>query len=243
MPDNNSATPANVNNVAIRKRQQIENASKSMFLWVALAAAVLGVAAVLSVSLFERIAFNQKVLNKKNETVGILRDNNEVVDELKSNVRVLNTSEVLGSTPRLENTEPLSVILDALPSAANSSALGASLQQKLLQEDGITIESLVVTPIAGVEDDNSAEGEVVSDSTQSLGENEIAFEFTISTPLGNGEDRLKKVLRNLERSIRVINLTTATIERQGSRLSLTAEGKSYYQPEVRVELKEEDVKP
>src|SRR5690242_6343155 len=117
-------------NVAIRKRQQIENAGKTMFLWVAISAAVVGLAGVLSASMFERIAFNQKVINAKNKTVDNLKKDNAAVDELKRNVRVRNTDQALADTPRLDGSEPISVVLDALPSNANSSALGASLQQK-----------------------------------------------------------------------------------------------------------------
>ncbi len=230
MPENN---PAPVQ--ALRKRQQIENAGKKMFLWVAGAAALVGLCAVLSVSLFERITFRQDVINAKNETVGNLKDNIEVAGELKKQVRVLNTNQELLATPRLEGAEPLSTILDALPSNANSSALGASLQQKLLNEGGVSIETLTVSPVAGVEDNGESTG-----SGSEVGEGEIGFQFSVSTATG-GADRLREVLRRLERSIRTIDLTSVTIEQQGSKLTLTAEGRAFYQPATKVELKEESI--
>lgn len=221
-------------NVALRKRQQIENASKTMFLWVAGAAAIVGIALVLSFSLFERITFNQRVIGEKNETATTLRKNNEVVEELKENIRVLNTNEALVDTPRVEDSEPISAILDGLPSTANSSALGASLQQKLLVGGGVSIDSLTVDPIAGVEDDDDGDAET--------GDNEITFQFVVSASAGQA-DGLKKILRNIESSIRVIDLISVTIEQQNNKITLSAKGRAFYQPEKKVELSEKVVRP
>ena len=222
-------------NVAIRKRQQIENAGKVMFLWVAIAAAVVGMAAVVSVSLFQRMTFNQRVIGEKNHTIDTLKKNNALVDDLKKNIRVLNTNQALVDTPRLEGTEPLSVVLDAMPSQANSSALGASLQQKLLDVPGVSIEALTVDPISGVEDSGDT-------STTDSGSNEITFEFIVSAN-ADRVNALKQVLLNLQRSIRVIDVQTLNIEQQNNKITLSVDGRAFYQPETTVELKEKAVKP
>jgi heme exporter protein D len=227
------------NNVALRKRQQIETAGRTMFVWVAVAAACIAVAVVLSLSLTQRIMFNQKIINAKNQTVDNLKKDNEAVKTLKDNIRVLNTDAALISTPRLENTEPLSVILDALPSTPNSSALGASLQQKLLNVGGTTLESLTVDPIAGVE---STDASGVVDESSTASANEITFQFVVSTT-GGQADALKKTLQNLERSIRVIDLTSITLEQQSNKLTLTAHGRAFYEPETTVQLREKSIKP
>jgi hypothetical protein len=229
--------PSDDNTQALRKRQQIENAGKNMFLWVAGAAAVFGICLVLAISLFERIAFRQEVIGQKTETVSNLESNVKTAETLKEEIRVLNTNEALLETPRLDGTEPLSVILDALPSTANSSALGASLQQKLLNETGVTVESLTVEPIAGVEDADDESG-----SSSSTGDNVINFQFTIT--VGSGQaGQLQNALRRLEKSIRTIDLTTVSVEQQGSKITLIAEGKAYYQPGTKVELKEDSCRP
>ncbi len=221
---------------ALRKRQQIQKAGKNMFLWVAGGAAILGVCGVLGSSLYERIVFNQKVISAKHKTIDTLKNNVKVADSLKKDIRVLNTNQALLDTPRLAGTEPLSVILDALPSKPNSSALGASLQQKLLTVSGVTVESLTVTPIAGIED-ISDEGTAV-ESTD--GENQINFQFTVSVASGQAS-LLQGMLRNIERSIRTIDLTSVNIELQGSKVTLTAEGRAFYQPGTTVKLKDEEV--
>lgn len=223
----------NEKNASLRKRQQIENAGKVMFIWVAVAAAVVGIAVVVSISLFERISFNNEVLSKKNATASNLKHNNKVADELKDNIRVINTNQALADTPRNSETQPISVILDALPSNPNSSALGASLQQKLLKVDGVSIDLLTVNPISGVEDDD--------DDDESEG-GEITFKFIASTNASQVSG-LKQALLNLERSIRVIDLTAVTIEQQNNKSTLTAEGRAFYQPETKVELKTTTHKP
>lgn len=229
--------PSDDNTQALRKRQQIENAGKNMFLWVAGAAAIFGICLVLAISLFERIAFRQEIIGQKNDTVGNLESNIETADTLKDEIRVLNTNAALLATPRLDGTEPLSVILDALPSTANSSALGASLQQKLLNETGVTVESLTVEPISGVED-----GDDDSSSSASSGDTVINFQFTISVASGQA-GQLQNALRRLEKSIRTIDLSTVAIEQQGSKITLIAEGQAYYQPGTKVELKEKSIRP
>ncbi len=226
------------NTPALRKRQQIENANKTMFIWVAIAAAIVGIAAVISVSLFGRIAFRQEVINEKNKTVSTLQKNNKVADDLKKQIRILNTNQALLDTPRIAESEPLSVILDALPSTANSSALGASLQQKLLNVDGVSIDTLVVDPISGVE--SNGENTVALSNASNV----ITFRFTVSTAGGN-EAKMQEVLKNIERSIRVINLTSVSIEQQGGggKITMSVEGEAYFQPASTVKLKEKSIKP
>ncbi len=223
---------------ALRKRQQIEKAGKNMFLWVAGAAVILGMCAVLALSLFERIMYRQAVINEKSTTVSTLRKNIEVGESLKKEIRVLNTNSALLETPRLNDTEPVSVILDALPSTANSSALGASLQQNLLTGNGVSIEALTVNPIPGVE--NLDEGSGSSSEVSGVSGNYIEFSFTVSVT-GGEANALQTMLRRLERSIRTINLTSVIVERQDAKITLKASGVAYYQPAIEATLQEKPV--
>ncbi len=221
----------------LRKRQQIQKANKNMFIWVAVAAAILGLSVVLVFSLFERITYKQDVIGKKQTTVGRLERNIKTASSLKDEVRVMNTNQALLDTPRLEDTEPLSVILDALPSAANSSAFGASLQQRLLNLDGVTIESLTVDPIPGVE---SFDSEGSSSASEDAGENEITFRFSVVVEKGKAST-LQAMLRNIERSIRTIDITSVVVEQRGDKITLSAEGKAFYQPAKSVQLQDMEV--
>ena len=220
---------SNRKDIALRKRQQIEKAGKTMFLWVALASAIVGVAGVLLVTLFQQMMFNQEVIDEKNTTLSNLRSNNEAAQELKDNIRVINTNQALLDTPRLDGSEPISVVLDALPSKANSAAFGASLEQKLLTVESIVIESLIVEPVSGVEDGDE-EG----------GSGEINFSLSVTTDRGS-VDKLKEVLTNLQRSIRVVDVTDVSIEQQSSRVTMSIKGKAFYSTEKRVQLDEKKV--
>lgn len=118
--------------VALRKRQQISKANRTMFLWVAIASALIGFAAVVSYFMIQRIIFNQEVIGTQEDSLEVIKKNNDSVDAIKSKVRVLNTNETLIALRSNEQDEPAQVILDALPANPNSAALGASLQSEKL---------------------------------------------------------------------------------------------------------------
>ena len=226
---------------AIRKRQQIAKANRMMFIWVAAVSGVVGIALVISLFLLQKAWFNEKVLAEKGNTASTLTKNNQVVGELKDQIRVLNTNEALKSAMIDGETQPVQVVLDALPSDANSSALGSSLQEKLLNDSALTIDSLNVDPVVGVESQSDDSVQDAS-SSETTGENQITFRFVVSTDVNNAS-ALKSLLQRLERSIRAIDISTLTIETQGNRLVLTVEGRAFYEPAKTVELKEKAVKP
>lgn len=227
--------------VAIRKRQQIANANRMMFTWVAVISVIVGIALVVSIFLLQKAWFNEKVLAEKSKTASTLVHNNEVIGELKDKIRVLNTNEDLKSAMAPGESEPIQVVLDALPSEANSSALGSSLQEKFLNDPALAIESLNVDPVAGVESQSDSNVQDASD-TAVVGDNQITFRFSVSTDVNNAS-ALKNLLQRLERSIRAIDLTGLTIETQGTKLVLTVDGRAFYEPAKTVELKDKTVKP
>ncbi|HEU4715694.1 MAG TPA: hypothetical protein VFS14_02585 [Candidatus Saccharimonadales bacterium] len=228
--------------VAIRKRQQIANANRMMFTWVAVVSAIVGIALVVSIFLLQKAWFNEKILAEKSKTASTLVHNNEVIGELKDKIRVLNTNEDLKSAMAPGESEPIQVVLDALPSEANSSALGSSLQEKFLNDPALTIESLNVDPVAGVESQSDSNVQDASADETATGDNQINFRFSVSTDVNNAS-ALKNLLQRLERSIRAINLTALTVETQGTKLVLTVDGHAFYEPAKTVELKDKTVKP
>lgn len=228
---------------AIRKRQQIANANRMMFIWVAIVSGIVGIAVVASIFLLQKAWFNEKVLLEKGTTAATLSQNNQVIDDLKDQIRVLNTNDALRSAMAPGESEPIQVVLDALPSDANSSALGSSLQEKFLNGSGLSLESLSVDPVAGVESQTSENVQDASQTAgQASGQNQITFRFSVSTPADNAS-ALKELLQKLERSIRAIDITSLTIETQGSKLMMNVEGRAYYEPAKSVELKDKTVKP
>ncbi len=225
------------NDTAIRKRSQINKANRTMFLWIALASALVGIALVLGIFMVQKLLFNEQVLAAKQETLNTLAANNAVVDDLKNEVRALDTNEDLAKAKANENDQAIQVILDALPSDANSLALGASLQNVLLAGiEGLTIESLQVDPVVGIE---TLTDESVVDASDDSAANAITFQFVVS----GSQDALKQVLTNLERSIRTIEVTSLRIETQQDGPVMTVQARAFYEPARVVKLEERTIKP
>jgi hypothetical protein len=227
------------NDVAIRKRTQIAQANRTMFLWIAIASALVGSAIVVSFFLAQKAIFNEKVLIEKQNTVSALDNNNKVAPELEDEIRVLDTNQALISSKANDTDQAIQVILDALPSDGNSLALGASLQNKLLA--GITglttVQSLRVDPIAGVEaltTDTS-----VVDASEGTGENQITFQMSVK----GSQDAIRAVLQNFERSIRLIKITSLQIETQPDGQLMTVQAKAFYEPSKSIELKDKVINP
>lgn len=229
----------------LRKRQQIASANRTMFLWVAGASVIVGAALVVAVFMVNKLIFTEKVIAKKQTTASTLSDNLDAINKLKERVRVLNTDENLQSVMTSDETDPVQVVLDALPSSANSSALGASLQQKLLNQPGITIDSVTVDPPQGdlaESSDGSSSDSSESSTDATVTQNVIPFSFVVHS---NGSDvqPIQNLLTTLEKSIRTIDLTSVSLDYQGGQLQLTASGQAFYQPPQTTKLGTETVKP
>jgi len=226
------------NDVAIRKRTQIAQASRTMFVWIAIASALIGTAAVVSIFLFQKLTYNEEVLRVKQETVTTLDHNLSVIDGLKTDIQALEVNTALMSVKANDTDQALQVVLDALPSDANSNALGASLQNKLLAgiSGNYSLESLQVTPVTGVE--SLADSTVVDANATGVTNNEINFTFSVK----GDQAALKQVLENLQRSIRTIVVTRLSIDTQSGDLTMNVEGHAFYQPMKTIQLTEEVVK-
>ncbi len=226
------------NDVAIRKRTQISKASRTMFLWIAIASALVGIAVVVSIFLAQKLIFNEKVLAEKQKTVSTLEKNNKIIPSLQDTIRVLDTNEALKSVKANETDQTIQVILDALPADANSFALGASLQNKLLSGiQGLTIDTLQVDPVIGVE--TAVDDSTVAAEGEGLAENAITFQFKVT----GGQDALKQVLTNLERSIRTVEVLSVRIETLGTGQEMTVSARAFYEPKTTLVLTEKKVSP
>ena len=222
---------------ALRKRTQIRKTNRMMLLWIAIASVVVGSALVVSFFLVQKLFFNERVLGEKEKTMSTLDKNNKAIPDLKDQIRVLDTNAALATVKANPNDKAIQVILDALPSDANSDALGSSLQNKLLAGiPNLSLESLQVDPVIGVEVSGDA---AVEDASQSsVSSNQITFQFSV---IGD-QAALKQVLNNLERSIRAIDITSLRIENQGTQQLMSVQGRAFYEPAKSVELYDKAVK-
>lgn len=219
---------------AVRKRQQISQSSRTMFIWVSVASMVVGFALVISWFLLQQIIFKNKVIDAKNQTVSTLQADNSAMPNLTNNIRVLDTDSSLNSVKTNANEQALQVILDALPADYNPLALGASIQQKLVGGvPNVSLESLDTTP-----QDNS--GAVSTATTGRSDRQSIGFSMTVSS---SDPDALANVLKRFESSIRTIDIDNLSIEKTDSKFTMTIVAHAYYLPQRIIELTNKVVKP
>lgn len=227
------------NEVALRKRSQIAQANRTMFIWIALASALIGIAAVVSIFLGQKLVYNERVLAAKLETVSTLDSNLAVVDNLKSEIQALDANSALLSVKANDSDQALQVVLDALPSDANSLALGSSLQNKLLTgvDGDYSLKTLEVKPVDGLETMTSGTTVDAAAAGEPL-DNKIRFSFSIE----GDQAALRQILQNLERSIRTIVVTRLGLNTEAGLLTMNVEGYAFYQPGKTIELKEVPIK-
>lgn len=221
--------------VAMRKRTQIMKANRVMFMWVAIVSVILGFALVAAIFMIQMLMFNERVLTEKEKTISVLKLNNDKVDDLEAQVRVLDTNQALIDAKANPNDQAVQVILDALPSDRNELALGASLQKKLLTG----IPGLTVNTVQFDSTSSSSNASVENASASaSAGPFEIPFRISVS----GDEVALKQALNNLERSIRTIDIMSIQIESQGSSRTMTIQARAFYEPALVVGLRDKVVK-
>lgn len=229
---------------ALVKRQQIAKASRMMFLWVAGASVVVGAAAVSSVFMVQKFAHNQSIINEKNTTVQVLEANNETIEELRNQVRVLSTNSDLASAKSFSSEETIRVVLDALPDTLNTPALGASIQRVLVNIPGIELDTLAfedasattAVPVETPTDGTGATGETpapIIDTTTAASLTPITFTMKL---VAQDPTVAAKMLTRLEKSIRAINVKTSKLEANGTMVTMTITGEAYYQAPATVEL-------
>ena len=217
--------------VGMKKRQVIANSNRTMFVWIALASAIVGVCLVVGYFMVQQIMFRGRVAARAEETATILRKNNESAKLLIENVRVLGTDSALNSIKARPDDRALQVVLDALPADLNTLALGSSLQQKLIGETaGVKIESLTL--------EGASTETTTGEATEGLGT--IPFMLTASSADANA---LKDMLLRLERSIRTIDIDTMSLEKTDNKYTLTMTAHAYYQLGKTVQLKDKVEKP
>lgn len=219
---------------ALRKRQQIEKANRSMFAWVAGASVIVAFAVVAAQFMVQQGLFNEKVLSEKRATDRTLTENLQSVDTLKEEVNVLLANNNLAASRAQSDDSNLQVVLDALPPSQDSLNLGTSLQSVFLGSRVQRIESISVDGGASI--DSAVEDASVQDTD---GPQEIPFRFTV---VGN-YNQIRDALGALQRSIRPIKITSVGVEGTDTSLTATVEAVTYYQPEKTIELRERTVSP
>lgn len=171
----------------------------------------------LRANILNEVASNESLSSVPNTNdsncVNLETGKNYTYKELIENYDNARGNEELNAASQLIRTcSALRVVPDALPSIKNEEALLASLD-KLFRISNWEPESL--SPTGEIEKSQLANGL-----------NEISVSLSVRT----GSDVTRKVLNNIERSIREFNIKNATIEWSGdSNLEFRAQASAYYQ--------------
>lgn len=220
----------------LKKRQQITNANKLIFVWVIIAAVALSICGVGIQFLFRQASFNQKIISAKADTQTTLTKNIDNAKQLKEKVDNLIADTNLASVRANPDDSTLKVVLDALPTNEDQSAFASSLQQIVLPRSGVSLTEL--STVGQTESGSDAEtSEGAGDGTTAA--KTIVFNFGAT----GSYDQIKNMLHDLERTIRPINATEISLEGTDTTLRVTVGGVTYYVPERTVELGKRTIKP
>jgi hypothetical protein len=91
--------------------------------------------------------------------------------------------------------------------------------------------------VIGVE--TAVDDSTVAAEGEGLAENAITFQFKVT----GGQDALKQVLTNLERSIRTVEVLSVRIETLGTGQEMTVSARAFYEPKTTLVLTEKKVSP
>lgn len=204
------------------KRLQISKANAQVVMAVAIAAFVTTFSLVAANALLGNRSYQSRVIGEKEKAVSQLNENKQAVVSLAEAYREFTsrTENIIGGNPSGEGDrdgDNAKIILDALPSKYDFPAVTSSIE-KILAEQNYTIESIVGT------DDEVAQNESASPNPQPI---EIPFEFGVNGKYSTMED----LLGTLERSIRPFEIVTLSFKGTDNEITLTANAKTYYQPE------------
>lgn len=228
---------------AIRKRQLIAKANRTVFITVAIASAIVGIATVLGTFLVREMMFNAKVIGEQDKSIATLKSNITNVKDLESKMETLQTNSALLSSRASTEDNALRVILDALPASENTAALGASLSNKLLNVPGVEIDSISVNTASA---DSTTSTDTTTDSATSSSSQsntaspqpiEFSFSVTSSSP-----SNILTVIQNLEKSIRTVNIKTFRIEQNKENMTLTVTADAYYLTQADINLRTQTIK-
>lgn len=223
--------------VAIKKRALIDQASKNMFIAVAIASVILGFTIVGVIYLTKWIAFNAKVIGEKSQIISDYNSsiknlpllNNAILSlannsDLESVARTRESaceslqSETLTDVETAHICSALRVIPDALPATHNPEALLASLNKIFL--------------VSGTSPENISPADSGEESPI-LGIDVIPVTLSVS---GDGT-LTKTVLSNIEKSIRTFEMGVVTIEWRGvNTVLLRGQANAFYSSEKKMQL-------
>ena len=133
----------------VRRQHAATKTRRTVLVWVAAAGVVLGISLV-ALGFVVRVGlFHHTVLAHKHATARTIHKNAQALGNLRTNMNLLSTSPDLKKVRSSDSAPGVQTILDAMPADENRLALGASLQKKVFNVPGLTVDALSVDPPGG----------------------------------------------------------------------------------------------
>jgi hypothetical protein len=216
------------------KRLAIDKANATLMISLGIAAFIVVFSLVASKSLLDQRSYQSKVISKKKIARTQLDADLKAVDTLNISYQAFAQSSpnVIGGDPNGSGDrdgENARIVLDALPSKYDFPALATSID-KLLKSN-----QYVLTNIVGTDD------EVVQSAAQSSG-TPAPVEMPFSVDVTTTSSSVKSLMNLFEHSIRPMQVQKMNITGQSDQLKVTINAKTFFQPEKKLDIKDEVVK-
>lgn len=219
------------------KHIQIKRANNRMTFIVAVAVMVSVFCLVSTKSLMSQSSYQRRVLAAKQATAKQLKANVTAAKQLlvQYNVFENNNPNIIGGTGGTDagsgpqNGDNARIVLDALPSQYDFPALVSSLE-KILNNDNVTVEGIGGTDL----------GQPVQapDSSGNITPQPMTFSVNATTDYSG----TIQLIKDFERSIRPVDITSLTLSGKETSLHLTINATTYYQPPKTFSLGSKEVK-
>ena len=217
----------------LTKRKMIDKANSTVVLAVSAAVFLTIFSLVATKVLASQIAYQNRVINKKQLADKTLKTNVVAAEQLKKSYDAFagTTKNIIGglSTGAEANdgANP-KIILDALPASYDFPALTTNLEL-------LATQNAKLVSITGTDDEVAQSTNVSSVTPQAVA---MPFELTVS---GN-YDQIQKMVSATERSIRPIKYNSMEVSGQKDELTLHLSAETYYQPAKSLKIRKEVVK-
>ena len=217
------------------KRLQIDKARANVVMVIAIASFVAVFSLVSARALLTKRSFQSRVIDQKKTTLDTLKANNAAAEQLVTSYKAFNDTpdNLIGGNPKGtgdRDGENATLVLDALPSEYDYPGLTSSMAKIINGSRLGTLETFTGT------DDEVAQSKQ-SDSSKPV---EMPFNISVNTKDG----AYKSILTALSRSIRPMTVNKITISSSGQagELTMTVDGKTYYQPQKTLSITQKEVR-
>lgn len=217
------------------KRLQIDKARANVVMVIAIASFVAVFSLVSARALLTKRSFQNRVIDQKKITLQTLQANNAAAEQLVTSYKAFNETpdNLIGGNPKGtgdRDGENAKLVLDALPSEYDFPGLTSSIAKIVNGSRLGELDSFTGT------DDEVAQS-TQTDSTKPV---EIPFSVSITTK----EGAFGGILTAFNRSIRPMTIDKLSISSSGQagELSLSIDGKTYYQPQKSLSITQKEVR-